>query len=616
MTISDIAQVLKRLQTSREVVFDVETDGLDRFNTKVIGQVWTFGPAPQDSYYIPLRHGGGSNIEDPVAFERAVEQTVARNKGLKIIMHNGSFDLWHAARNNLELTLSPNTKFEDTMVNQYLINELSASFALDECCKAMGTTPKKGDELYRHLATLYGGEPDRKTQMGNLHKTAGNDPVAVDYALGDGTSTWDLAVKQRKELENQDLLRIWDVESRLIPVLHRMSKRGTRIDEERLAAVAKIVDNWIEKAASKFPAEFKPKGKADLAAMFGHRDDIPRTAPSKRFPNGQASYTKKWLASFSEGKLVVDLREFQHLKDSFIVPLRDRHMHNGRVHPEYNQTRGEEYGTITGRMSSSNPNMQQVHKRNEKLGRLFRSIFIPDEGMVWANNDYNQCEPRLLAHYAVCRVLIEGYLADPPIDAHMSVAIAAFNAGAKGEDPAVTKAKRQRGKTINQLMLTGGGLDHMAEEMGVPVEEAKRVRDQYFSAMPEIKALQKQASRVMLSRGYVKSILGARSRLDDPRFAYRATNRLLQRGNAEVIKKSMVEIDEHLRAKGDRTHMLNNIHDDVAFQFRPEFREDYDEAVRIMEDFGPGRSVELLVPLTTDAGFGPNWSIATYGEEK
>jgi len=613
---SDIAAVLKRLQSSREAVFDVETDGLDRFGTKVIGHVWTFGPRPDDSFYIPLRHGGGANIEDPVAFERAVEQQVARNPALTIIGHHLSFDLWHAARNNLELTLSPDTRFEDTMVNQYLLNELSPSFALDACCVAMRTTPKKGDELYKHLANLYGGEPTRKAQMGNLFKTAGNDPVAVDYALGDGTSTWGLMVAQRKELENQELLRIWDIESRLIPVLHRMSKRGTRIDEERLAEVSRIVDRWIEEAASQFPKDFNPKGQADLKAMFGHRDDIPFTPPSKRFPQGQPSYNKKWLATFPEGRKVMALREFQHLRDSFIIPLRDRHLHNGRVHPEYNQTRGEEYGTVTGRMSSSNPNMQQVHKRNEKLGRLFRSVFIPDDGMIWANNDYNQCEPRLLGHYAECRVLIEGYLADPPIDAHMAVARAAFNAGAEGEDPAVTKAKRQRGKTINQLMLTGGGLAHMAEEMGVSMAEAQKVRDQYFAAMPEIRALQKQAQRVMQSRGYVKSLLGARSRLDDPRFAYRATNRLLQRGNAEVIKKSMVEIDEMFRARGDRTHMLNNIHDDIAFQFRPEFREDYDEAVRIMEDYGPGRSVELLVPLTTDAGFGPNWAIATYGEEK
>jgi DNA polymerase-1 len=613
---NDPAEVLKRLTSAREAVYDVETDGLDRFNTKVIGQVWTFGPRPDDSFYIPLRHGGGANIEDPVAFERAVERTVARNPGIKIIMHHGSFDLWHSARNNVELTLSSNTKFEDTMINQYLINELSSSFALDECCIAMGTTPKKGDELYRHLANLYGGEPTRRAQMGNLHKTAGNDPIAVDYALGDGTSTWDLMVRQRVELEQQGLLRIWDIESRLIPVLHRMSKRGTRIDEARLEEVSRTVDRWIEEAAAKFPKDFNPKGQADLKAMFGHRDDIPFTAPSRRFPNGQPSYNKKWLATFPEGQKVMALREFKHLRDSFITPLKERHLYKGRVHPEYNQTRGEEYGTITGRMSSSNPNMQQVHKRNETLGRLFRSIFIPDEGMVWRNADYNQAEPRILAHYAECKVLIAGYLANPPIDAHMAVARAAFNAGAPGEDPAVTKAKRQRGKTINQLMLTGGGLAHMADEMGVSQSEAQIVRDQYFAAMPEIKTLQKQAQRVMQSRGYVKSLLGARSRLDDPRFAYKATNRLLQRGNAEVIKKSMVEIDEYFRSVGDHTHMLNNIHDDIAFQYLPENKAEIDRAIEIMEDFGPGRSVELLVPLTVDIGEGENWAIASYGPEK
>src|SRR5262249_6689865 len=159
-------------------------------------------------------------------------------------------------------------------------------------------------------------------------------------------------------------------------------------------------------------------------------------------------------------------------------PLIEEHMIDGRVHTTFNQTKGENYGTVTARLSSTAPNMQAVHKRNVLLGSLFRSIFIPDHGMLMTAADYNQCEPRLLAHFAEVQTLLNGYLSDPPIDAHTSVAQSA------GID-------RQSGKTLNQALLTGAGEAKAALMLGKPAAEAEEIVRAYFRSMPEIKPFQR-----------------------------------------------------------------------------------------------------------------------------
>jgi DNA polymerase-1 len=611
----DLNKVSQAVLTSKSMVLDVETEGLDFRVHKICGWVLNFGPKPEEGTYLPVRHKGGANL-DPKKVLNCIKGALIRNPGLRVIGHGIHFDLKFAATEGINIACL-SEPYEDTLINAFLLNENQRQFSLDACARIAGVTEKKGDELYKHLAAKFGGEPGRD-QMGNYHKLAGDDFVGVDYALGDGISTWELWDKQQEGLDAQELRERWMIERRCIRVLARMSLRGVRIDEERLHYVRQTVKRRTEEAARKLPKDFNPRAPLQMAKLLknnGITGGWPMTPPSTKFPNGQPSYPAAWLKTFPIGKTIVDSRQLAHLESSFLGPLVERHLFKGRVHTTYNQTRGEEFGTVTGRLSSNDPNLQQIHKRDTVLGSLFRSIFIPDFGrMVTA--DYEQIEPRLLAHYADVQLLIDGYSRSPPIDAHSMVAMSAFNYDPDDKDP-LNKAKRQYGKTLNQALITGMGESAAAStimaESGVSRQEALGIIAAYHRSMPEIKQAQRQISNVFIAKGYLTTLLGGRARLEDSRFAYRGMNRLLQNGNAEIIKKAACDIDECLLSEGDEVQMLNLIHDDIMFQFDEDNRKTYERCLEMMADFGPGRSVELTVPLTVDAKEGRDWAEASYG---
>lgn len=608
--------VIRRLDAEDERCIDVETTGLDWRRNFPVGYVVTFSPDPQDSYYLPFWHGGGGNIGSGRAVspterrgqqhpgERALVKAINR-PGTKNFGHNFGFDLKMMLAGSNMGTID--FKCEDTQVNACLINEWQGRFDLEYCCKLAGVQAKKGEVMYEHIMTKFPEvrqEVGRRTKnsMGHYWRLAGDDPVAVDYAVGDGTSTWQLRDWQALQIAEQELDRVHDVESRLIPTLVRMTMRGVRVDEEYLDWLIQHLEDEIEGLMAKFPDGFSARSpKAVREWMEKHGcTDWPLT------PTGKPSFPEVFLEKSEPGQAIIKVRKFTNLRDSFAVPLRDHHMFNGRVNAEFHQLRGDEYGTITGRLSCSGPNLQQVPKRNKVLGRLFRRAFIPDEGKLWGSRDYEQCEPRLLAYYSGCKVLMDGYMAEPPVDAHQSVA------DALGRD-------RELGKRINQTLLTGGGAGVLTERYGIPTPEAREAFREYFAAMPEIKDLQNAASRSMKRYGYVFSLLGRRARLLDRNKAYVAVNRLLQCGNADILKLKMVEIDEYLQSLGPDpgVDLMVNVHDALESQFDPKRREVYEECGRIMTNFSEGQPIYLDgLKLPVDGGEGTNWAVATWGEEK
>jgi DNA polymerase-1 len=610
-------EVIKRLADSstQESVIDVETSGLDWRKNSIVGWVFTFGPRPDDSYYVPVRHGGGANLnnwpglkdaeqkDDIHPFEIELQKVLTRRgKTLRNIYHNAMFDTMMASGQGLDLSVN---LMEDTSVNQPMLNEYARSYSLSACCIEMGVQEKKGEDLYKHLANLFGGEPTRD-QMGNFWRLAGDDVIGVDYAVGDGTSTWQLLQAQRAEINRQDMAKIHDIERRLTRTLYRMTRRGVLVNEEKLHDTIVEVERRLEEARGRLPSDFNEKSPKQVE-QFMRKHGItnwPRT------PKGKPSFNKEWLETNEPGRIIITARKFSHMLNSFLLPLRDRHLHNGYVHPIYHQLRDDDFGTITGRLSCTNPNLQQAHKRNKELGKILRALFHVPQGYKWRSADYSQCEPRLLAHYGKVRVLLEGYWADPPVDAHSAVAAEA------GID-------RQAGKTLNQSLITGAGRRRIVSELG---DRGDEIYDRYFMAMPEVKVLQAQASARMRAVGYIVSLLGRRVRLEPPRyvdgiykeFSYKAVNRLLQTGNADIIKKAMVDIDEYFESEGDLCRLLNNVHDSLDFEY-PEDEAGgrlMQEAMRLMVDYGPGKSVELRVPMGIEYGDGNNWAEATWPDEE
>jgi len=607
---SAVEEVLNRLSEARSpVVYDAETSGLDWRRNHIVGHVFTFGPGPQDTYYIPVRHAGGGNYDGSSGPQtttgwdgmiHGVEAALMRHldqPGRLVVGHNLAFDLKFMWRVGFRMK---HARFEDTIINAPLLNEHQDKFSLDYCCSVERVQAKLTSEITAHLVSKF---PEltklKKGHMGHFWRLAGDDPVAVDYATGDGTSTWQLWDKQQTGLDFQNLRRVHDIESRLIPILARMTIRGIRVDEERLHEVRDILDRKIEELLGKFPLDFNPKSPTSVRKWCEQHGvtDWPLTAL------GTPSFPEAWLKTNEPGQAVVDVRKYMTLRSSFVVPMIENHLWNGRVHAEYNQLRGDQYGTVTGRLSSSNPNLQQVPKRDKQLGRMFRSIFVPDEGKQWGSVDYQQAEPRLLALYSRCQVLLDGYNADPPMDAHTAVAEA-------------TGLDRETGKRINQTLLTGGGKGALIRRYGMTQEFVDQVWNDYFDRMPEIKELQRRAAYRFRINGYVTSLLGRRARLNDYNKDYTAVNRLLQCGNADIIKLKMVEVSDYIQEQGVDVDLLNNVHDAIDYQFSPDAEGHYRRCLEIMVDFGPGQVIQCDVPMAVDAGLGRNWGEATYGPEK
>lgn len=632
-------EAINRLRVSRNVVYDCETSGLDWKRNAIVGHVLTFGPRPQDSYYIPVRHAGNKNLSGVEGlttpfnwdkkihkFEKAMLAHLNQSQNT-LTFHNGGFDLKFLSQ--IGFTFEP--RCEDTFINEALINEYAGKFSLEACCIRHGVQAKKGQLMYNHLAKTFSIPADQKS-MGSFWRLSGDDVVAVEYAEGDGTSTWQLRDAQMLQIRKQEtwrgepvptLEKVWDIESRLIPVLARMTVKGIKIDEEALSKLKAHIKSELERLYNALPDGFSARSPVAVRQwMEDHgQTDWPMTAASKRFPKGQPSFTQGWLENSDAGKQIIQVRKFETLRDTFVMPLQTTHLFNGRVHPDFNQLRGDEFGTITGRLSCNNPNLQAVPKHDDEtqvvpMGPLYRRVFIPDEGKIWGNADYSQIEPRLLAYYSGCKALIKGYTSDPPVDAHTVAAQLMNKNWNKLSEKEQKWYRGQYSKRINMTVITGGGKGVLVSKYKVPASEVDEAWSLYHRAMPEIKQIQGKMSRRFRERGYMVTLLGRRCRIDDPNRDYVALNRILQAGNADVIKSKLVEVDEYLRSVGRPLDILNNIHDDVAFQFSEDARPHYQKCLDIMQSFGPDDLISLSLPLPVDAGEGPDWGTATYGEHK
>lgn len=611
----DAERALRWVREAPVLAYDTETSGIDWKRNQPIGYVFT--PDSTSSVYIPIRHGGGGNLmdinvpplstpEDAIvvhSFERELAAAFAERDARDFITigHNLKFDLHFSANAGVHL----NRRLECTQTNEALLNEHAAGFGLGDCAQRRGVTAKKGDDLYAHMAQKFGGAAKRE-QMANYWRLPGNDVLGAEYAAGDGITTLEVWQDQRRDRDAQpvDMSRVWQLEADLIRTVYRMERRGIKIDAARAEEVKNELLRRIADYVYTLPDGFNVRSPSHMRKYcedLGHTD-WPLTAPSMRFPKGQPSFTEKWLNSFEEGRRIVAIRESTNLINSFLSPLMERHAFAGRVHPSLHATAIDGFGTISGRFSCSNPNMQQVPKHNKELGKLFRSIFVPDEGMTLYEGDYSQCEPRLFAHYAREPALVEGYSSDPPRDMHR---VAADMLGVDRD----TVAKR-----MNMGLLTGMQQKSFSQHMGWTETKAREMFDAWMNVFPGIPGFQRQAKQAMISRGYVFTLLGRMCRMDEAQFAYKATSRIIQGGNADIVKYKLLEADRFLESENDAVQLLMTIHDSFLWQGVEDER-----SKRIMSELRTmfvdvqSEPFNLRVPFKLDVGGGENWAVATYG---
>lgn len=611
---------LRMVREAKELGYDTETSGLDWRRNVPIGYVVTEIEAAVTSLYVPVRHGGGGNLMDPtgkcvalteaepkewhlhpfeVELAKAFEER--RQKKLLTVGHNTQFDC-HAS---LTAGIALGRNITCTQNMQTLIDEYTKGFTLEDLGKYWRVTAKKGQEMYEHLGRLFNCAP-AKSLMGRYWETSGTDKVAYDYAVGDGVTTLEVYAKQKVRIGKDDLDVIAELESQLIWTIVRMERKGIDLDMNYMQQLVRYLEGQVSAARAALPDGFNPRSPNQMKALMeehGHTD-WPMTDPSTRAPNGNPSFTAKWLEGHEIGRAVVALRQWSKLLSTDIMPLIETHAFEGRVNPAIRQNASDDGGTISGRLAVGKPPMQAIPKHNRPLASRMRRAFVAPKGYKLYEADYAQLEPRLYAHYSKDENLCGGYTANPPVDVHTLVA------DMMHVDRATT------GKRMNMGMFTGMQVKTFAAHMELPQSEATQLWRRWMDLFPGVPAFQTQAKNVLASRGYVKTILGRRGRLEQYKFAYKAASKIIQGGNADIIKYKMVEIDRHFEENGiDYAWLTMSIHDALMWvaEDSPRGEAISKWIVERMED--NGAPFNLRVPLVVEMDCGDHWAEASFGNK-
>lgn len=628
MNVAD--QVLEKLAIADVVGIDVETSGLDWRKNFICGYVFTFGPGDDDTYYVPVRHKGGGNIEgcriptsatdwstgDDHPFEIKLREAV-RSKPRLWYGHNIKFDLHFLAKHGIWIY----GECEDTYVNASLIDENAKVYNLNACCVRMGVTPKV-DEIYAEISKYMLSRgvkiPATRGSMAHFWEMPAQG-IATEYAAGDGVSTARLRDAQLLVIVEQNLGTVHAVEKRVTRTLFRMEHRGVPVDVKVLKAVKEKVSKLLREAQERIPQGMNVRSPQQLYKYYkslGYTDEqFARTENKKKDPLGAVSFTEEWLTEKGGefGADLINIRKFSNLINTFIVGAIEKHLHNGRVFPTFNQAKGDEFGVVTGRLSCSEPNFQQIPKRHKILAPTLRQIFR-QFGMDWCSADYSQQEYRVFAEYAQAKYVLEAYDRDPNTDYHQLVA----DLLGVERDPAA--------KRINLGVIYNMGIDKLAASLGVPRSVAEGYMRKLHRQMPEAKKFNKACQQVAESRGYVRTLLKRRRRFPNGHFAHKAGNAVIQGSSADITKLKMADCDDYLMGDAMEFNIHNSkykssvilqIHDSLEFLRAegPEETAAIEHCLAIMIDFGADCLINLKVPMKADFGHGISWGHATFGSK-
>ena len=563
------------------------------------GHIVGVGVATDDwQGYLPIRHQGGGNLDEGIVL-RWLTNLLSSTKR-QVIFHNALYDVGWLRREGIIVK----GKILDTIVAAPLINENRFSYSLDNLGAAY-CDEKKDESLLQDAALAFGINP--KSEMYKLHAK-----YVGPYGEQDAALTLKLWNKLKLEIAEQELEKILEMESKLVPLLLEMRWRGVRVDEEK----AEVVSKQLSTEEQKIQVEIKRKygsdvnlwANASLESIFEkNKLWFPRTE------KGMASFQKAWLEGHEHElpQLIVRARKLNKARTTFIDKMIMNHAFNGRIHAEAHPMRNDRGGTVSGRFSYSNPNLQQVPARDPEIGNLIRSLFIPEEGCQWGVFDYSQQEPRLTVHYASqmnltgAKEAVELYTEDAA-DFHQIVADMA-------------NIPRKQAKMINLGLSYGMGKEKLIRELGLDDTQAEKLFQQYHAKVPFIRALQDQCARVAMERGYIKTFAGRRCRFDlwegryernlplplkeakekygddlKRSYTYKALNRLIQGSAADMTKLAMIGLWE----EGIVPHL--QVHDEVDISI--ENREQANTVTKIMEN-----CVKLAVPLLVDQELGKSW---------
>jgi DNA polymerase I-like protein with 3'-5' exonuclease and polymerase domains len=604
-------ETFPNLSEAKEIAIDLETCDP---NMESMGPGWPRNDGFIVGYavavdgwsgYYPIAHAGGGNL-DKKRVERWIADVLATPADK--IMHNAAYDCGWLQAAGFKI----NGRILDTMIAAPLLDENRFSFSLNalgfdylkevkseaglkEAAGDFGVHPKK--ELWK-LPAMYVGE----------------------YAEQDAALTLKLWQAFKIRLRQEDVESVFDLETRLFPVLLSITAKGVRFDRDKCE---KTIEDLVRRERA-LVAQIKSLSgigvdiwaAASVAKAF---DKLGIRYP--RSASGVPSFTKSYLEECPHdiGKLIIEARETNKTHSTFLQPYLDFSAKTGRIHPHINQLRSDDGGTVSGRLSMANPNLQQVPARHETIGPLVRSLFLPEEGELWASNDFSSQEPRLLVHYASLldlpgsELMVDAYRTNPDTDFHQMVADMAG-------------IKRKAAKTIGLGLMYGMGVAKLSTQLDLTHEEAKELIDTFHKKVPFLKGTVNAVMRRIdapAAGGAIRTLLGRKCRFPlwepmqygvnkalpyeqaaaeyGPRIkragTYKGLNRLIQGSAADQTKRAMIALHE----AGE--NLLLQVHDELVISVKD--RAQAERAAEIMAN-----CVAMEIPSRVDVEVGPSWGEA------
>jgi DNA polymerase I-like protein with 3'-5' exonuclease and polymerase domains len=618
------------LRSYPEIAIDLETRDPNLKSTgsgSVIGMGEIVGFAVAvEGYkgYFPIAHETGPNLDRDKTIEWFKD--ICASPATKIF-HNAMYDVCWIRKLGIKI----NGLIVDTMIACSLMDENRFSYTLNTLSwhhLSKGKSEKKLTDAAKERGL------DSKADMWRLPAME-----VGEYAEKDAEITLELWQKCKQIIIEDHLQEIFDLETDLFPCLVDMRFRGVRVDVEKahkvkqdLALQEELLLRQIKKEGG---LEIQLMAARSIAKLFEKLN-----LKYELSPTGEPSFTKGFLANHSNPivRMIADARRINKVRTTFIDSI-IKHEHCGRIHAEINQIRSDDGGTVTGRFSYVNPNLQQIPARDPATGPLIRSLFIPEEGMKWGCFDYSQQEPRLVAHYALkfrlpsVNQIADSYETDPLTDFHKIVA-------------EMANIPRSQAKTINLGLFYGMGKTKLMAELGVTQEKSTELFNKYHSKAPFVKQLMNKVMGAAQDKGEIRTLLKRKCRFpkyepvlrgsdwgtfvpaeDHERmlelqemgpelldhegnktgkknywwknptrraFTYKALNRLIQGSAADMTKKAMVE----LYKEGIVPHI--QVHDELDISVINDL-----EAAKIKDIME--NAVDLEVPNKVDYESGPNW---------
>ena len=556
--------------------------------------------------YFPIRHENGHNLDPKITMKWLKKQMSVPE--MNVIMHNAVYDAGWLRAENVEIK----GRIIDTMVTGSLVDENRWSFGLDAMARDYAGV-RKDEKLLKAAAFERGINP--KSEMYKL------PPKFVgSYAEMDAVATLALWNALKILLEKEELWDVWNLEINLIPCLLDMRTKGVRVDLEKAEKNKKLLREQSKYLRGVMQKEVNMDvdiwASASIQKMFDKLElEYPRTE------KGAPSFTKSFLNDHPAkiAQILVKLREFDKADNTFIDTIL-RHETNGRIHTELHSTRRDEGGTVTGRFSSSNPNLQQIPARDPDIKKLIRGLFIPEEGCKWGSFDYSSQEPRLLVHYAS---MIPSAIRHPIVDE----IVEEFNNGDVDLHQMVAdlaNITRKQAKTVNLGIMYGMGVAKLADQLGISKDDAKDLIGRHHSKVPFVKGLADLASKQGDKNGQIRTVMGRKCRfhLWEPvtfgagkplphdeamkqyggpggkgirrAFTYKALNKLIQGSAADQTKKAMLDCYNE-----GYTPMLT-VHDELCFNIESD-----EQSARIKEIMETG--IKLSIPSKIDVDIQADW---------